>query len=290
MPSSVVGSWGYRRRTMSAGAQPERPVGSTLRSRLDPSRAAPSGPGDGRQRSETHRAVLEPLSPELVLVDPELAARARAALPHAGAPADVRPRRATRRYAEPRSSPARPPEVVGVGTPRRRMGKPLAFVAGLAVAGVAVGVWARGAEESSNAPAAPVTTPAMSGRGEARPPGATPNRPPPQTARNRPATRSSPRRPPADRTSAVRTFAWAGVRGANHYRVEFFRHGSKILDARTRTSRLVLPTRWRYAGRRITLSPGRYRWRVHPAFGAPSRVRYGKPVVSAELEISAEDG
>jgi hypothetical protein len=259
---------------MTAGPQPEPPIGSTLRSRLDNSRAAPSEPPRARRRTEAPRPLREPLSPELALVDPELAARARAALPRSPVRADRGRRPSVPPYVQPRPTSPGPSEFTAErGRPKVATGIAFAAIVMLLAAGVVGGLWLRKADEPANRSAVANRDPAS--------PEPKPNPPAP----TRPAPAPAPPRRPAG-PIPPRTFAWAAVPGANRYRVELFRRGSKILDSRTRAARLVLPARWRYRGRRIMLRPGRYWWRVRPAFGAASRERYGRPVVSAALVIS----
>jgi hypothetical protein len=48
-----------------------------------------------------------------------------------------------------------------------------------------------------------------------------------------------------------------------------------------------LGTFWRYAGRRRTLVPGRYRWFVWPGIGAPNERRFGTLVGCGSFRITA---
>jgi hypothetical protein len=79
--------------------------------------------------------------------------------------------------------------------------------------------------------------------------------------------------------SSTRLFIWPAVSRATFYKVEFFRRGREIFRALSPASRLELPLRWIYRGRRIQLTPGVYSWRVSPAFGPRSRLRYGNPII-----------
>ena len=86
-------------------------------------------------------------------------------------------------------------------------------------------------------------------------------------------------RPSLQRQVRPAFFVWLPVRGASHYRVEFFRGRKKIFEARPSKARLELPERWTYRGRRFRVTPGRYRWSVRPGFGSPSAARYARAIV-----------
>jgi hypothetical protein len=77
-------------------------------------------------------------------------------------------------------------------------------------------------------------------------------------------------------------FGWAPVPKATYYRVRFFRAGQEVFQAKPAGTRVVLPPRWRFAGRAQRLTAGTYRWVVEPGFGARRANRYGAAVVSAE--------
>jgi len=107
-----------------------------------------------------------------------------------------------------------------------------------------------------------------------------------RVARNRsraPATRPRPTASAA--SSESRVFVWLPDPRANRYRVEFFRGGRKIFQARTVKPRLRLPRRWAFNGRRFELTPGTYRWLVRPAYGRASNARYGAPIVASRWVV-----
>jgi hypothetical protein len=79
----------------------------------------------------------------------------------------------------------------------------------------------------------------------------------------------------------ARDFIWPAVANASFYEVKFFRRGKEIFKALTSKPRLKLPLRWVYRGRTFRLKPGAYSWRVSPAFGPRSRLRYGKPIIQS---------
>jgi hypothetical protein len=76
-----------------------------------------------------------------------------------------------------------------------------------------------------------------------------------------------------------RVFIWPPVLRATLYKVEFFRRGREVFKALSSTARLELPERWVYDGRTYRLVAGVYSWKVSPAFGPRSRLRYGNPIV-----------
>lgn len=84
-------------------------------------------------------------------------------------------------------------------------------------------------------------------------------------------------------------FGWVSVPKATYYRVRFFRDRRKVFEALPVQSRIVLPGKWRFNGRRYRLDAGRYRWVVEPGFGPPSRKQYGKAVVAADWVAAAPD-
>jgi hypothetical protein len=78
-----------------------------------------SAPVDAREarRQQESVVVLEPLSPELVLVDPDLAARARAALPTPAAGPSPAPRGLTTPAPAPDETPPPRPAAAGQSYP-----------------------------------------------------------------------------------------------------------------------------------------------------------------------------
>lgn len=134
----------------------------------------------------------------------------------------------------------------------------------------------------------------------ASPPGAPPAAERPRTNGRRMAPRSSrepppaaaravPRRPPRRQRSSspASVFVWLPIRGASHYKVEFFRGGRKVFQATTVKARLELPRRWTFKGRRFEVTPGVYGWSVRPGFGARSKARYGATIVASRWSVAA---
>jgi hypothetical protein len=287
-----------------------------------------------RQREEPS---TEPLSPELVLVDADLARVARERMPYrphrwAATEADgsdsdgesttrsLRAAIAAKRAllpasaGDPRKEPAQPdPELVPVeaaspperpaepvpqieddrleledetaGRPKRRLRRALALLMLLVLAllGFAAAKLIREDSGSNLAPAGPAAGAALHARTNADKPGSSRQRA--ATAERRAAsnrevtTRPRSRPPVAASPGKTRLFVWLPVRGASHYRVEFFKGGRKIFEARPLQARLELPERWTYRGRRFRISPGRYRWSVKPGYGSRSGARYARAIV-----------
>jgi hypothetical protein len=241
------------------------------------------------------------ISPELALVDPELAAEARASLPDP-APAA----RAARPAPVIRLVPAPPP-------PRRRKRTGLRLVAGAALAGLTAGAALafvprvadepRLAPSSAPAPApeAPAprqprtapppparSAPPPQPRTQTRPPAAPPPaavRPPaaPPVA-SRPTRKVAPPPPPPARRPAprsrppARAYSWAPIAGAVFYHVAFTRNGKPFHDAQTRLPKLRLPARLKFP-------PGRYRWSVRPALVGDSGIVVGEAVVVRSFRV-----
>lgn len=282
--------------------------GAALRNRLKAEGRLPQETSDAASPEATEAAPSmpdEPITPELVLVDPELGDRARAILPdydtweaHAsllgsGVPDRMAPvaEPVDAISAEPVLAPESPPLPVGdEPTPRRRRarrtrvvyGASLALLAGLvAVLGWIV-VRAPGAERDvrpetrASFPSASSTAPsAKSTPGPA-------TSPPPSDPPNRTSA------PPVPSGHPPRAFGWVPAKNASVYLVEVFRGTRKIFEARTARARVTIPVHWTYEGRRFTLAPGRYRWTVRPGFGVPRRARFDKPIVQARLVVASD--
>jgi hypothetical protein len=225
----------------------------------------------------------EPISPELVSVDPELAATARAALPE-------EPWQMFIPAPAPEPEPAPPPVATQppLVTPRRSLrgaGIGLAFVAA-AVAGIVVGTtdaFKRANDRPSFAAEPPAAAPSVvATTGVATtvaPPSVTaapapaPTAPMPTTTTRRPAptTKSA----AGDTFVPSRIFAWAPVPGADHYRVRFYRGGDVVLEGSPKQARFVLPPRFEF-------EPGTYRWTVEPRRGDT----YRAPLVDSRFKVS----
>jgi hypothetical protein len=265
---------------------------------------------------------VEPLTPELALVDPELARLARDRLPPPGETpsspgrpssphkdvgettarnswvSDVDDARRPENSLNASSSfAAEPPsgldsakEERELRTPSRSRRRGRVFLGALGVALAAIAVYALAPdstvrEEASNrAPKKAPTRidhhgkPRESTRRTAKAAGASaPTVPQHSDALGATAqTRAKSERPTPFST---RVFIWPAVSNATFYKVEFFRRGREVFKALSSTARLELPTRSVYRGRTYQLVAGTYTWKVSPAFGPRSRLRYGNPII-----------
>jgi hypothetical protein len=231
------------------------------------------------------------LSPELVLVDPELAAWARERLQE---------RRVPPKPADPAPAPLvatpRPagPEISGDEDRPARRSRPIRRRARLliaAVVGLAVVVAAALVVDSD--------APGVSGPAGGRPALALENEPtsppapntkqlPPPPAPPPPAPPPPAPPPPAPRAGKAATiatphrFAWAPRPRASGYHVELFRGNALVFRATTSKPEIVIPRRWRLNGRTQRLEPGSYRWYVWAQVGGR---REGKATVQAKLVL-----
>lgn len=233
--------------------------------------------------------VDDELTPELALIDPELAARARERLDNGDVPApaaaepvvqatpvveqipsaeaSVRPAPEPFRWRpDPSELDEEPPRPRG-----RRFGRALvvvvAVLGAIAVALVAPSLFLE--DEAATSNETPTAVPNASG-------GA--------AGTEAPATDEA-SGPEAPAAGGPRSFGWVPVAGARHYHVAFYRGKEKIYETWPRGPRLVLQPQWTFKGRRFRLSPGQYRWVVRPGFGNRRTGRYGPAVVDASLLV-----
>ena len=258
--------------------------------------------------------VLDPVSPELVLVaPPDEAKQAREQLPQSPAaewdrlrsigpvrPAPQRPLRPPRRRPTHRRWWVRRTVLVGV----------LLLLVASAVAVILSGsrdpndkknsaltLGTVRHEESTATATTPTTTaakqptkttprptpPASRPKGQA-PARTPPKKEPPRTPARRPVkkpkhTRTRPPAPPAvTRFVPARTWSWRPQSRARRYVFSLQRNGKRVIAARTAKPRYVLPKRFRFA-------PGRYRWRVVAL--TTKRGARRKLVVDSKFHLSA---
>jgi hypothetical protein len=258
--------------------------------------------------------VLEPVSPELVLVaPPDEAERARQQLPQSpGAEWDR-----LRSIGPARPAPGRPSAPPRRATPRRWWVSRTVLVGVLllllVVSAVAVGL--AGSRDTNDRKNSPLTL------GPVRHEGSTPTATTPATTAARQPTKSTPRpTPPASRATAhapgpspsgnepsnkparkpakkpkqtrtrpparpvvtgfvpARTWSWQPQSHARRYVFSLQRNGKRVIAARTPKPRYVLPNRFRFA-------PGRYRWRVVAL--TTKRGARRKLVVDSKFRLSA---
>jgi hypothetical protein len=234
------------------------------------------------------------ISPELALVDPDLAARMQAALPDGEDTVEL-----LLRAARDRGRAAI--EEVSVTRSRPRISRKRLVQAGLAGAGLAaiavalafeVRVEFRERDAAADSaigrpPEAPAETLAP------RPTAPAVRKPSTQRSAKQAAAsraRATPKRTKAAGKSVVpgplpqtRRFAWAPVPRAASYHVEFFRGSTRVFSASTRRAEIAIPRRWRFRGRAQSLEPGEYRWYVWPVF--PGSGRAAAASVQARLSV-----
>jgi len=231
----------------------------------------PLRPARSTRRAEPDRAngvvlfeFLGPVSPELALVDPELAERASALLPDA--PGIRIARRQETIELIPLSVPAIPA--------RKRLRPALAIasillgaalVAGIGSA-VALSVLDREPAAQSGAPVAKPTMPSTQASPAPQPPTA-------------PSNRSE------SNVVELPRFVWPAEPGADGYRVAIYRAGGQIYEVDVTAASFELSRSWTYGGRFYTLSRGTYRWVVWPMFKSGSTMRLGPAIVSARYTV-----
>jgi hypothetical protein len=232
----------------------------------------------------------ELVSPELALVDPELARRERARLPHPGEQEAL-----ARISAQLDRTPVRPegdalaPVVVDLLRGRGRWAAPVAVATALVIVALLADVRVElGKTPAAADPAAVDDQPAAEAPPATgpTPPVSPPSSPPaPSSPGTKPTRNPAPGpRPPATRTARpqARSFAWAPASGASAYQVEFFRGDVRIFAAKTRRPAITVPSTWRFGGRRWRLEPGEYRWYV---WRVVERRRDDRAIVQARLTV-----
>jgi hypothetical protein len=239
----------------------------------------------------------EQISPELALVDPDLAQRAREKLPDEW----------TRAVGEPAGGPATSTKGLAHTPPHRRPTAPRprrrrpAILAVVVIAGAAAAIGATVTASPSRVWSwlsrdNPISASVASGtehkaaqtRAKTTPrPAPAAGRPAdeaPRTASTAGRRRGAPVRTAPPRQQA-RIFGWPRVAGTTFYLVRFYRGRDKIYQARLSKPRLRLPAHWTFRGRRYRLAPGRYRWYVRAVFGRGANAGRGKVIVRATLQI-----
>jgi hypothetical protein len=239
------------------------------------------------------------ISPELVLVDPELARRARAALPDPGASnGSVPPTRSNGRPATAvrpivgagavaGGSPAAPAhlplirlqQAVDIEVKKEALSDPpgprrlLLAAASVAVflLGLVVPPFFAGGDPVLHPP----PQPSAAGRDQAGIGRAVASGSPSALAPAvRPPARAAP--PP---TVPTRLFVWLSDQRAHYYNVRFSKGRQTVFEAWPTDARVTVPLRGTFRGRSFAFAPGRYRWVVRPGFGPRSQRRLGRPLV-----------
>jgi len=234
------------------------------------------------------REIAAAESPELVLIDDDLAHRARDALvvPE-GTLARLERENSLRRLLAYEAASGmdvlddaaptwhRLPQAGPVARRKPKLAVACTTVGALVAAlllGVQVDLRGTPAGADAIAPETPRTLDSL--RVEAGVPERTPKSKKPGRPKSRPSR--------ADPEVGLRRFAWAPVPGASSYHVEFFRGDSLVYSSDTVFPHLTLPSNWTLDGRRHKLSAGVYRWNVWPVV---SRVRRAEATVQAELVV-----
>jgi hypothetical protein len=219
------------------------------------------------------------ISPELALVDPELADAAREMLPEPGAL--CRPRATAGTSAKHR--PERRPVVGVVMGVVGLLALILTALVGLALVSDTV----RQRVTVASAPGDQPTRNHLSSGPRPAPAG--------ESRRDRRASETAPRRnagqPTKESGGSVSTgkrlppLVWPRVASAHAYSVQLYQHGRRIFSRSTTRQRLQLPSFWLYRGARYRLGDGTYRWMVVPLRGRRGRPRHGIPIVDATLMV-----
>jgi hypothetical protein len=237
---------------------------------------------------EPRERAREPISPELVLVDPELAAGARAALPDHPWRAPVPIERAAR------PGPGRQ-------FPVRAILAPLGFFAAFLLVIFVLSLVPKDrptlaapppATPRTSQPAAPQRTqpptvrekppaarkkPAVK-KAEPKPAPVRRSKPKPAAPPKSQARRSTPTKPRKQpKFTPARTFSWPPQARAASYQVTFLRNGRAFYRTRTRAPRAELPQRVRF-------TPGSYRWTVRPVIAGA----LGDPIVDSTFEVGRD--
>ena len=250
--------------------------------------------------SGANASGLEPLSPELVLVDPELAALARARLGSYAPPpqAACAPARNER---VPAAVTERLPELDRRRRSRRLLvGVAAAAMLTLLLADVRVEFSERraAAEPAQGVQAPPEralapsrettrTTPKPGTGTEstgAKSTGAKSTGAKSTGAKSTGAKTTGAKSRGAIASTAARRFAWAPVSTATGYHVEFFHGQSRIYARDTTRPQVTVPARWMYEGAVRALRQGEYRWYVWPIVAGQ---RDTQAAVQATLTIPA---
>ena len=231
--------------------------------------AQPLRPARSLGRAERERVAgsvlfefIEPVSPELALVDPELAERASALLPDAPG-IRIAGRHETIELL-PFSIPALPA--------RSRITPALASATVLVALGVAGLAWWMAPAVFPGEPVVEFGTPVVAPTVPPTPassPTQSPTAPTPQSGS--PVTE-----PPR--------FVWPAAPGALGYRVALYRAGVQIFERDVSSTALEFPASWTYGGRLQSLTRGTYQWIVWPLV-ALNPARAGKPIVSARYTV-----
>jgi hypothetical protein len=277
-----------------------------------------------RPAPERGSSELGPISPELVLVDPELARAARALLPDFPRAVPVRTPAAAESVTQSvfveRLRSGIEPVVEETAAPRRRgiglltgilcvgaaaalltflvrpeskpepqqaaLAEPPATVAATTPSSAPGGTPAPEPEQPTPAQTTPAqTTPTQTTPTQTTPTQTTPAQTVPQAAP--PPTEPKVTTPPAVAAPPGQTFVWVAAAEAGAYEFQLFRGNERVFRARVTEPRLDLPGRWRHADKAESLTPGTYRWYVWPV-SARTKRQAAVAIVQARLVIEEQ--
>ena len=257
-------------------------------------RPVPTEPSDDPDRVNVVRLVefLGPISPELVLVDPELAPRARALLPEL--PWNWQP--GPRNDAAPITLRLAPSPVV------RKLPWRAATVFAVAAVvsvffGLGLSIAAPGTGEKlalETRPPVATSAPSAVPRAPARPAPASARKPKPKPKPGSPASKPKPKpgvttSKPKPAASALAPtpprFVWPTHPGARGYRLALFRNGRRVFERDVTKPVLQLPSTWTFRGRLERLTRGTYGWAVWPLVGKKAKQTQGPAIVSARYVV-----
>jgi hypothetical protein len=211
-----------------------------------------------------HEPDALPISPELALVSPDDAERARALLPPPGVPIWL-----DRVAAEPEAEPepaATQPQTVGPAAARHEV---LVWTAERFLPSMVAGA------------AAVVATVALTALADAVRPGVESSAATTQLVQAAPKAAEKARAP----APVVHVLRWRARPGAAFYDVQVFRGSKKVLEAWPAIPRLDLPKSWTFGNEAHRLEAGTYRWFAWPAYFANRKPRYGAPIVRSTFTV-----
>ena len=234
---------------------------------------------------------LETISPELVLVDPELRLRALEALasPRTGHPASAAglPIGPASGVAAVRVDEVERPAVRPARSLRRGYVLSVTVIATAAVV-LAFALPTVFQPDSGSKRRTAASVPWIPEAVDREPIVTTP-----RTAREPAAPdvawRTRRRTPTVASPPAKWTFVWPARASADYYNVRFFRRGKAIFEAWPRQPRLVVPERGVSHGEPFRFSPGRYRWVARPGFGPRARGHYGQSIVVSTWTVAGSE-
>jgi hypothetical protein len=79
----------------------------------------------------------------------------------------------------------------------------------------------------------------------------------------------------ATRIARAPLLRWPAIAGSSYYNVQLYRGAVKVRSAWPSRAHLKLRSHWTFLGRRMQLTPGRYRWYVWPGYGSRAAHHFG---------------